>query len=173
MARQPLLPSPPAGVHRLLKEIRLVVFDFDGVFTDNAVWVDEKGRESVRCWRSDGLGLARLRECGIEMQVLSTEKNPVVAARCRKLRLPCVQGCDDKLLALQKLLEKKGLGAHQTAFVGNDINDADCLRLVVLPILVADAYPEVLPLAKWVTSSRGGHGAVREVCDAFYFSICL
>ena len=80
------------AIIRTLRKIRLVVFDFDGVFTDNSVYTDEKGHESVRCSRFDGIGLARLRTLGIDAFVLSTETNPVVSARCRKLKLPCLQG---------------------------------------------------------------------------------
>ncbi|MGF1610049.1 MAG: KdsC family phosphatase [Kiloniellales bacterium] len=159
---------PDAGLAEAIRRTRLIVFDFDGVFTDNMVYVFEDGREAVRCWRSDGLGLARLRQAGLDMTVVSTETNPVVAARCRKLKLDCLQGCEDKGAALTGLLARRGLEAEQATYVGNDINDEACLRLVGLPIVVADAHPDVLGLARYVTRAPGGRGAVREVCDLFH-----
>jgi 3-deoxy-D-manno-octulosonate 8-phosphate phosphatase (KDO 8-P phosphatase) len=75
-----------------MARVRLAVFDFDGVLTDNRVYVFEDGREAVACWRSDGFGLVRLQQTGVRVMVLSTEVNPVVSARCRKLKLDCVQG---------------------------------------------------------------------------------
>lgn len=155
----------PASVREALGRVECVVFDFDGVFTDNRVIVDENGIESVVCSRADGFGLQALREAGIELLVLSTEVNPVVSARCRKLKLECVQGLDDKACALGEQLARLGVGAEKTAYVGNDINDAECLRAVGVPVVVADAHPSVLPLAALVTRTPGGYGAVRELCD--------
>lgn len=152
----------------LIRQIRLLVFDFDGVFTDNAVYVAEDGSETVRCSRSDGLGLSRLRATGhMELLVLSTEENPVVSARCRKLQLPCIQGVADKAARLVELAAERKLPLGQVAYVGNDINDAGCLRQAGLPIVVVDAHPDVFALGRLRTSRPGGHGAVREICDAF------
>src|SRR5947207_3214111 len=111
----------------LLKGVRLVVFDFDGVFTDNRVIVAEDGKESVVCDRSDGLGLNMLRERGIEMVIISTEVNPVVQMRAKKLKLPCISGCEDKLEALNAILKEKKISLGETAYIGNDINDLPCL----------------------------------------------
>ncbi len=145
--------------------LRMVVFDFDGVFTDDRVYVAEDGRESVACSRGDGLGLRRLRAHGIRATVLSTETNPVVAARCRKLGLPCRQGIGDKGAALCVLAAQAGLGLDQIAYLGNDVNDLDCLRLARVGVAVADARPEVREAADWVLEARGGRGAVRELCE--------
>lgn len=150
-----------------IREIRLVVFDFDGVFTDNMVYVLEDGCEAVRCFRGDGIGLQRLEQRGIATLIISTETNPVVSARSRKLRIHCVQGCKDKRAALETSVQEMGLSLTQVAFVGNDINDLPCLMCVMLPIVVQDAHPEVIPHALYQTKARGGHGAVREVCDLF------
>ncbi len=147
------------------RRVRLVVFDFDGVFTDNTVLVASDGTESVRCWRSDGLGLRALRDHGVELFVLSTETNPVVSVRCAKLGLPCRQGCEDKAAALAELASARGFPLGDVAYVGNDINDLACLERVGLPVIVADAHPSVLGVARWRTAARGGRGAVREVCD--------
>ena len=149
-----------------LAKIRCVLFDFDGVFTDNTVFVDQDGKESVRCFRSDGLGLAKLRAIGVASAIVSTETNPVVSARARKLRIDVIQGVADKGTVVLELAKEKGLELEQIAFVGNDINDVAALSRVGLPIAVADAFPEALEAAHWITSKKGGWGAVREVCDA-------
>ena len=151
----------------IISRIRLVVFDFDGVFTDNFVWVDQRGRESLRFSRADGLGIEMLRKLRVDVRVLSTETNPIVSARCRKLKLVCTQGVADKERSLLRILKKKKLTLEQTAFVGNDINDRSCLKRVGLPIVVRDAHPDVVRLACYRTARKGGNGAVREVCDLF------
>jgi len=145
--------------------VRFVAFDFDGVFTDNSVYTFEDGREAVRCSRYDGFGLDRLRRLGIGLAVISTEKNPVVAARCRKLRLDCLQACEDKVAALERLLTTRGVTWDAAAFVGNDVNDLPCLQRVGLPIVVRDAHPAVHDHALYRTRTPGGQGAVREICD--------
>lgn len=156
-----------AQVRLLIRNVRLLVFDFDGVFTDNAVWVSQDGTESVRCSRFDGLGLSRLRALGMDMMVLSTEENPVVSARCVKLKLKCVQGVPDKAARLAELAAAAGIDMAAVAYVGNDINDLGCLRMAGLPITVADAHPDVKLLGLLRTTIPGGHGAVREICDLF------
>ena len=143
----------------------MVAFDFDGVFTDNRVIVSEDGTESVICSRADGFGLSMLRQRGVDMVVISTEQNPVVSARCRKLKLRCVQSCDDKVSALKSETERLGITLEEVAFVGNDINDVECMRSVGFPVAVADAYPEVKIVAAFITKASGGHGAVRELCE--------
>jgi YrbI family 3-deoxy-D-manno-octulosonate 8-phosphate phosphatase len=142
-----------------------VVFDFDGVFTDNRVWVAAGGHEWVACSRSDGIGLQALRDLGVPMMVLSTEPNPVVADRCRKLALPCEHGVADKGARLRALLAERNIDAAHVVYVGNDINDLDCLRTVGCPVVVADAHPAVRSVARIVLTERGGLGAVRELCD--------
>ena len=153
-----------------LRAVRLVVFDFDGVFTDNRVWVSETGEESVACWRGDGLGLRRLDEAGVPYVIVSTEPNAVVARRAEKLRARCVHGVDDKLAVVREEATRAGVTLEATAFVGNDVNDAACLEAVGLPVVPADAWPEVVPLARWVLDRPGGHGCVRELCDAIWLA---
>ena len=152
----------------LLANVRLAVFDFDGVFTDNSVWVNERGEESVRCCRADGFGLARLREVGVDAVVLSTEQVAIAEVRSRKLQVECRHGLEDKLAALREEAERRGVGLDAIAYLGNDINDADCLRAVGLPVCPADAWPEVAGLARWTLERRGGEGCVREFCDAVW-----
>lgn len=162
------MPSAPTLADReLLRSIRLVVWDFDGVWTDNRVLVLEDGTEGVMCNRSDGLGIGMLSKAGMAMLVLSKETNPVVSARCRKLSVDCIQGIDDKASVLRTLADARGLALREIAYVGNDLNDLPCMQIVGLPIAVADAWPAVLPSARFVTTRHGGHGAAREVCDWF------
>ena len=149
----------------LIRRVRVVGFDFDGVFTDNAVYVFEDGREAVRCSRSDGLGLRRLEAVGVVPVIISTEANPVVTRRSKKLRIRCIQGVDDKVAAFAEILDEHGVGFDDAAFVGNDINDIECMQRVALPIAVGDAYPELDRIARYRTRRRGGEGAVREVCE--------
>ncbi len=151
----------------LLAKIRLVAFDFDGVFTDNMVYVLEDGTEAVRCFRSDGLGLQKLKKLGIETVIISTEANPVVSARARKLKIRCIQDCQDKRAVLKEIAGNMDITLDEVAFVGNDINDLSCLKCVALPIVVQDAHRDVVPAALYQTKCPGGHGAVREICDLF------
>jgi len=162
---------PQAGklqhIEKVIRRIRLVAFDFDGVFTDNMVYVLEDGSEAVRCFRSDGIGLQKLKKWNIETVIISTEANPVVSARARKLKIRCIQDCQDKRAALEDIAREKNITLNEIAFVGNDINDLPCLECVALPIVVQDAYPDVVPTALYQTKRPGGHGAVREICDWF------
>jgi YrbI family 3-deoxy-D-manno-octulosonate 8-phosphate phosphatase len=152
----------------LLERVRFAVFDFDGVFTDNRVWVNERGEELLAFSRSDGLGLRRLDEVGVKYLIVSTEPNPIVGARAVKLNADCVQGVDDKLAVLFERTEELGVALGDTAYVGNDVNDAECLQAVGCPVVPADAWPEVRALAKLVLSRAGGTGCVREFCDAVW-----
>jgi N-acylneuraminate cytidylyltransferase len=159
------LVRPPLRRRPLPEAPRLIVFDFDGVMTDNRVWVSEQGGELVACNRSDGLGLETLRSLGLDLLVLSTETNPVVGARCRKLGLPYEHGVHDKVGRLRELLDERGISPADVVYVGNDVNDCDCMQLVGWAVAVADAHPEVRRTADLILTSAGGHGAVRELCD--------
>jgi 3-deoxy-D-manno-octulosonate 8-phosphate phosphatase (KDO 8-P phosphatase) len=159
----PLRSAPPVE----LRNIRFIVFDFDGVFTDDAVYVSQDGTEMVRCWRGDGLGLRKLDALGIGSAILSTEINPVVGVRARKMRIQCYQGIENKRERLEALGAETGLPLKLFAYVGNDINDLLCFGGVGLPIAVRNAHPDVLECVRYRTDAAGGHGAVREVCDVF------
>ena len=153
--RAPLLPDP----------VSALVLDFDGVFTDNYVMVSEDGHESVTCNRSDGLGLSQIKQANIPIMVLSSEENPVVTARCRKLGLEYLQGSRDKRATLLDWLGRYGVNPANVIYVGNDANDLPCMELVGCSIAVNDAHPYVLRAAHIVLSKRGGSGAIREICD--------
>jgi N-acylneuraminate cytidylyltransferase len=156
----------PGTPHRTWpKHVSLVVFDFDGVMTDNRVWVDEGGHEMVAAYRSDTFGISRLAAQGISTLVISTETNPVVEARCRKIHIDCIQGVKDKAPVLADTLRQRKIAAEETIFVGNDINDLGCFKLAGYAVAVADAIPEALNGADLVLSHAGGYGAVRELCE--------
>jgi 3-deoxy-D-manno-octulosonate 8-phosphate phosphatase (KDO 8-P phosphatase) len=152
----------------LLSTVRLIAFDFDGVFTDNSVYVSQDGVETVRCWRSDGLGLARLRNVGVQAFIISTEANPVVSARAQKLKLPYKQGVEDKAAVILATCRELQIDPQQTVFVGNDINDIPAFQSIGIPVGVADAFPEIYPYILFRTQKPGGFGAVREICDLVY-----
>ena len=147
-------------------DVRAVVFDFDGVMTDNAVYLSEDGKESVRCNRGDGWGIARLRDAGIRMAVMSSELNPVVHARCEKLGLECFQSLGrDKVQKFTTWCREHDLDLAHTVYVGNDANDVDCLAAAGMGVVPADAHRSARRVADWVLAGEGGKGAVRELCD--------
>lgn len=150
-----VLPSP----------VDAVFLDFDGVLTDDRVWVDQDGREAVACHRRDGMGIGMLGQAGIPVVVVSKERNAVVAARCRKLDVPFHQAVDDKPSLLDRLIAEMSLRAEACVFVGNDVNDIQCMRRVGCGVAPADAHPDALQAADIVLQAGGGHGAVREICD--------
>lgn len=152
-------------VLRLPSRVAALVMDFDGVLTDNRVSVDQNGVESVICHRGDGMGLELLRKAGVPLLVISKEKNPVVRARCNKLQIPCVQGVDDKLTALRGWAAEHGYEREQLVFVGNDVNDLECLEWVGCAVVVQDSHPDVSKIAHIVLDHEGGKGAVRELCE--------
>jgi YrbI family 3-deoxy-D-manno-octulosonate 8-phosphate phosphatase len=146
--------------------ISLIVFDFDGVMTDNCALVDEEGREQVIVNRSDGMGISLLRQkTSINMIVLSTETNATVAARCNKLGLPFIQGIKDKAGTLKQWLLDHQINPSHVIYVGNDINDMPCFPVVGYAIAPADAHPSVREKADLILQCDGGKGAVREMCD--------
>jgi len=151
-----------------LKSIKLVAFDFDGVFTDNRVITDQNGIESVICWRSDGIGIRRIVELGIIVVIVSTETNPVVSKRASKLKIPCLQSVEEKDLAITKLCKDFNVSPKNTMFVGNDINDISAFKKVGFPVGVKDSYIDIDPYIIFKTKKPGGYGAVREICDLIY-----
>lgn len=148
-----------------MSTIRLVICDFDGVMTDDRVLVLEDGREGVMCSRADGLACSLLRAAGIETVIVSTERNPVVSARARKLSIHVVQDCADKAAAVRELLAARELAPEHAAYIGNDVNDLGAFAEVRLRIAPSDAHHSVRSGADVVTATRGGDGVLREVAD--------
>ncbi|GAA2046144.1 N-acylneuraminate cytidylyltransferase [Agromyces tropicus] len=146
-------------------DVDAVATDFDGVHTDDTALVDELGRESVRVSRADGAGVARLRDAGIPVLILSAEPNPVVSRRAEKLGVDCIQGVADKGAALREWAAARGLRLDRIAYLGNDRGDIPALDAVGWPLAVPDAAPDALERARHVLERHGGHGAVRELAD--------
>lgn len=162
-ALAPLVDATRADALPTRDDIDAVVLDFDGTQTDDTVHVDSDGHETVIVHRGDGLGIAALRDAGLPVLILSTETNPVVAARARKLRVPVLHGIDRKDLALKQWCEEQNLDPQRVLYVGNDVNDLGCFELVGWPTAVANAHDIVKGLARSVTATPGGHGAIREI----------
>jgi YrbI family 3-deoxy-D-manno-octulosonate 8-phosphate phosphatase len=161
------LVSPGPARRPMPERIELIVCDFDGVVTDNLVWTDQDGREMVAASRSDSMRVAELHEKGVEVMILSSEVNPVVTARAKKMGVEAIHGVglSKKGEALKQLLADKKVSASQVAFLGNDLNDLPCFEIAGWAVAVADAYPEVKQAADFVLDRPGGRGAVRELCE--------
>jgi len=159
--------SPGKSRRPIPEKIDLIIFDFDGVITDNRVWTDQDGRETVAAYRSDSMHIRTLRSKGIETMIISSEPNPVVKARAKKMKVEAIHGVglDDKGKVLREVLERKKVNANNVVFVGNDINDLPAFEVAGWNVAVADAYPEVIRAADHVLTRNGGHGAVRELCE--------
>ncbi|MFG3170161.1 cytidylyltransferase domain-containing protein [Streptomyces sp. NPDC048200] len=164
-ALAPLFDATRPGSLPTAADIDAVVLDFDGTQTDDRVLIDSDGREFVSVHRGDGLGIAALRRSGLTMLILSTEQNPVVAARARKLKIPVLHGIDRKDLALKQWCEEQGIAPERVLYVGNDVNDLPCFALVGWPVAVASAHDVVRGAARAVTTVPGGDGAIREIAS--------
>lgn len=150
----------------LPQTVKLIAMDFDGVLTDDHVIVDQNGVESVRCSRSDGMGLRLLREKkDIECVVISSEANPVVARRCEKLNIPCIHGTLKKADILRDYIAGKGIDPCEVIYVGNDLNDLPCFPVAGCAVCPADANERVKNEADIILTRKGGEGAIRELCD--------
>jgi YrbI family 3-deoxy-D-manno-octulosonate 8-phosphate phosphatase len=148
-----------------LRSLQCIVFDFDGVLTDNMVFVDQHGNESVRCSRSDGLAFDELRRTSLQLYILSTESNPVVSARGAKIRIPVHQGIGNKRDALVSLAMEQNFKLSQTMYVGNDLNDYHAMQTCGFRLCPQDSHPRIKALADIVLEVCGGHGVVREIVE--------
>ncbi|MBM3181321.1 MAG: acylneuraminate cytidylyltransferase [Chloroflexi bacterium] len=159
--------SPRASRRTMPGTIKLIICDFDGVVTDNLVITDQDGKESVIASRSDSMHIKRLRELGVETMVISSEPNPVVMARAKKMGVEAIHnvGMQDKGRVMREVLEQKNIKAENVIYIGNDLNDLPCFEIAGWSVAVADAYPEVIRAADHVLTKTGGHGAIRELCE--------
>lgn len=148
-------------------DIKLIVFDFDGVFTNNKVYLDEDGRESAQCDRGDGMGISLLKKTKVPFFILSTEENPIVLKRAEKLGIPAFNKVTNKLQFLEKYIADSSINFESVCYIGNDVNDLECLKKVGLPVVPSDAHEEVKKIARIILRNSGGNGAVREFCDLF------
>lgn len=150
-----------------MRAVAAVVFDVDGVFTDGGLFLSDDGRETRRFDVRDGLGVKRLLDAGIRVAIVSGRDTPIVARRMAELGVaPVYQGIQEKGPVFERVLAELGIAAAATAAVGDDLPDLAMFERAGLAIAVADAAAPVRAAAHWVTSARGGYGAVREVADA-------
>ncbi len=147
--------------------VKMIICDFDGVVTDNLVITDQDGKESVTASRSDSMHIKKLRELGVEVMILSSEPNPVVMARAKKMGVEAIHnvGMQDKGRVMREILDQKNVNAAHVVYIGNDLNDLPCFEVTGWSVAVADAYPEVTRAADHVLTKTGGHGAIRELCE--------
>tara|TARA_B110001454_G_scaffold21032_2_gene20077 strand:+ start:1827 stop:2309 length:483 start_codon:yes stop_codon:yes gene_type:complete len=153
-------------MENLFKNIKLIAFDVDGVFTDGRIYISDAGVESKAFYTQDGHGIRQILEVGIKVAVISGRKSQAVSMRMKELSIEDVYlGCKNKEATFQALLKKYSIRAMESAFVGDDIPDVKILKVVGLPIAVANARSEVKQIAKYITKNTGGSGAIREITD--------
>lgn len=145
------------------KNIKLIIYDFDGVMTDNRVMVDQNGVESVMVNRGDGYGVGGIKKLGIKQIIVSTEVNPVVARRAEKLKIDVIHGVEDKKTIVANYLKDNGYSKEQVMFIGNDLNDIEAMGEVGIKGAPADAEEEILQVADWISTKKGGYGVIREL----------
>jgi len=155
------------GIKFNYKDIVLIVYDFDGVMTDNRVIIFQDGTEAVIVNRADGLGVERFRSLGIPQLILSTETNSIVKARASKLHLEVIASRKDKKITLENYCAQKGYDLNRVMYIGNDLNDLEAMKIVGYPIAPTNAHVEVKKIAKLVTRAKGGDGVIRELLDIF------
>ena len=147
------------------RKFDLLIYDFDGVMTDNRVLVNEDGKEAVFVNRSDGLAVSAIKQMGIKQLIVSTEANPVVLVRAKKLGIPVINAVSDKKRAVEEYLKQEKINKTSVAFVGNDINDKEAMEYIGWPIAPADAHAEIKKIARIVLKTKGGYGVIRELLD--------
>ena len=159
-------PDYPADVYQRAQNIRLLILDVDGVLTDGRLYFDAKG-EALKVFHvRDGHGIKLAQRAGIEVALLSGRRSDAAYHRARELGINRFhEGLRDKVAVLEEIMAAMGIEAFQAAMVGDDLVDLPIMSRAGLAVAVADAVPEVLAAAHWVTSLPGGHGAVRQVCD--------
>lgn len=145
------------------ERIKCIFYDFDGVMTDNTVWVQEDGKETVRCNRSDGLAVGLIRNLGINQVIVSTEKKPIVVKRADKLGLEVFNSVNDKAEAIKEYCDYHHFDLESTMFIGNDINDLTAMQIVGVKGCPADAEIEIKELADWISNKNGGYGVIRDL----------
>ncbi len=148
------------------RQIRLVALDVDGVMTDGRLYFDQSGQEMKAFSTRDGMGIKALQRSGIPVALITGRQSPMVGQRAKELGITLVfQGADDKLNALQAIMNSSGMGAEQICYAGDDWIDLPVLSRVGFSVTVADADPVVRQQVDWVSSEAGGMGAVRALCN--------
>jgi 3-deoxy-D-manno-octulosonate 8-phosphate phosphatase (KDO 8-P phosphatase) len=147
-------------------QVKLLFCDVDGVLTDGAIYFSAEGQALKRFHVHDGFGIRRLQAAGVKVVLVSGDDSPIVEARARRLGIEeYYTDVSDKGAVVRAVLEREGLQPEQACYIGDDVLDVPAMRLVGLPCAVPNAHPAALEVAVYVTSRRGGEGAVREICD--------
>tara|TARA_B100001248_G_scaffold195678_1_gene150372 strand:+ start:769 stop:1254 length:486 start_codon:yes stop_codon:yes gene_type:complete len=146
-------------------KVKLIVYDFDGVMTDNKAYVDQNGSEMVQVNRSDGLAINIIKSKGFDQIILSSETNQVVNARAEKLNIQCIYGVENKRKQLQIFCEQRRYDLDSVLFIGNDINDKEVMSVVGYPLCPNDAYKEIKEISCHVFMKNGGDGVIRELLE--------
>ncbi len=153
-------------ITRLAQNIKLVIFDIDGVLTNGTLFFDNKGEEYKAFNSKDGHGIRMLLECGLQAAVITGRKSELVLHRMNDLGVELIfQGYRDKRPAFNELLKVTGLEASQIAYIGDDVVDLPIMQQVGMGIAVQDAHPFVIQHADYVTKLGGGLGAAREAIE--------
>lgn len=148
------------------KEIKLLVMDVDGVLTDGKVTYNPAGEEIKSFHVRDGYGIKQLHKAGIKTAIITGRKSSALLHRTKDLSIEHVHmGIGDKLPVLKTISEELGVSLENTAYVGDDLPDLEAMQAVAFPITVANGEEPLKQIAKWVTKTNGGEGAVREICD--------
>lgn len=148
-----------------IDSLQAIVLDFDGVLTDNSVFVTEDGSEMVKCNRADGMAFKALKELGIKSFILSTETNSVVDVRARKLNIKAISGVEDKASALKDLSKLEEFDLSNTLYIGNDLNDFQAIKLCAYSACPSDSHQLIKDIVTFNLESDGGSGVVRELVE--------
>ncbi len=151
--------------YTLFNQIEAFVFDFDGVLTNNLVHFNQDGDEWVSCSRADGLAFDLLRTLEKPAYILSTEKNPVVVARAKKLKVPAMQGITDKVEGIKKLVKQQVFNLENILYMGNDLNDYQVMKLCGYSACPADSHQKIKDISTYVLKNKGGNGVVRKLLE--------
>jgi len=150
-----------------LRKIKLLILDVDGVLTDGGIIYDDKGSETKVFNVKDGLGIRLLMEAGIHLGIVTGRRSNALYSRCKDLGINLIyDGVENKIDVLDALLHQTGVSAEEVACIGDDLPDLSLMKIIGLSIAVKDAHKMILDNADMVTSAKGGHGAVRETCEA-------
>jgi 3-deoxy-D-manno-octulosonate 8-phosphate phosphatase (KDO 8-P phosphatase) len=149
----------------MIENVSLIVYDFDGVMTNNKVLISQDGTEMVQVNRADGLGVSEINKLGIKQIIISTEENPVVTSRARKLNIQCLQGIVDKKNTLIDYCNKNRIKLKNIIYVGNDINDYDVMQICGVTFCPSDSHKSIQDIASFVLKANGGDGVIRELFD--------
>ena len=150
---------------KVMISIKLFVYDFDGVMTNNKVFVDQHGNEMVQVNRADGLGILEIKKRGFKQIIFSTEKNPVITMRAKKLDIPCIQGIVNKKAEIVRYCRENKFPMDKVAYLGNDLNDKEAMEAIGITFCPADAHESIIEISDHVLNTKGGDGVIRELLD--------